>query len=156
MKLCRVCGYNIPRVIIMCTNANSSSGQGQEDATVMCWSLPCCILWFALSVPQALQLYFFSVRTCKIKDGEEYCSSFLYFFDTRSTGLKKTKSLTLTIHKFCRNRNPGSEAAGVKEYKVHHLLTLALKGECQRQILLVRTECPREVSGSRSFPAWIR
>jgi len=79
--------------------------------------------------------------------------AFPLFSDTRTTGLKKTKGLTSTIHKFCRKRYPGSEAAGVKEYKVHHLLTLVLKAECQRQILPVRTECPREVSGSRSFAA---
>lgn len=78
---------------------------------------------------------------------------FPLFSDTRTTGVKKTKGLTFTIHKFCRNRDPGSEAVGVKEYKVHHLLTLVLKGERQRQILTVRTECPREVSGSRSFTA---
>lgn len=78
---------------------------------------------------------------------------FPLFSDTRTIGLKKTKGLTFTIHKFCRNRDPGSEAAGVKEYKVHHLLTLVLKGKCQRQILPFRTECPGEVSGSRSFAA---
>lgn len=80
---------------------------------------------------------------------------FPLFSDTRSIGLKKTKGLTFTIHKFWRNRVPGSEAAGAEEYKV--LVTCwRLKEECQRQIQTVKTECPREVSGSRSFAAWIR
>lgn len=134
------------------------STQSQEDATMACWSLPCCKLFicaYCTSVNTAL------FRLCKNLQNkgwrkEEYCSSSLYFSDTGATALKKTKGLTFTIHKFCRNRDPGSEAAGVKEYRVHHLLTLVLKGECQRQILPVRTECPREVSGSGSFAAWIR
>ena len=116
------------------------SGQGQEDATPVCWNLLCYMVLF---VHQAALLYYSSVKSCKNKGREKGYYSFLYFLTPELQAWKKKnnkktkpKCLTFTIHKFCRNKYPGSEAVGVKECKVHHLLTVVLKREHQRQILL--------------------
>lgn len=152
-----MCGYNIRGVTVRCAKAHSSAGWAGGCHSDMLESSLLHIIICAYCTPSHTAL-FLRCKNLRNKGWrkEEYCSSFLYFLTPELQVWKKQRAWHLP---FINSAETEIQALKLQEWKNTKFITCwhsSWKGECQRQILPVRTECPSVVSGSRSFAAWIR